>query len=108
MTEAAEDRAGASAEYSVEQSQFGRIVVAPSVPDGYALFFTTRDFDGHLNREVVDSITEFVSERFGIECGPNRFPQGHGKSLRRIHGSTGASPVDARRAGGRSTEPFRD
>ena len=50
MTEAAADRAGASAEYSVEESEFGRIVVAPQVPDGFAVLYTTRDFEGHLNR----------------------------------------------------------
>ena len=95
MTGAAADRAGASAEYSVEQSPLGRVFVAPNVPDGYALFYTTRDFDGHLNREVVDSMTGFARERFGIECVLNTCTQVHGKAVRRI--SVAATP-----------EPFRD
>ena len=52
MTEAATDQFGASAEYSVQDSPLGRIVVAPNVPDGYQLFYTTRDFHGRVTAEL--------------------------------------------------------
>ena len=52
MTEAATDQFGASAEYSVRDSPLGRIVVAPNVPDGYQLFYTTRDFHGRVTEEL--------------------------------------------------------
>ncbi|MGZ7078568.1 MAG: polyphenol oxidase family protein [Thermoanaerobaculia bacterium] len=90
MTEAAADDAGASAEYSVEQSPFGRIIVAPQVPAGYALFYTTRDFEGQLNRDIADSIAAFIEERFGVDCALTTCSQVHGKAVRRI--SVAATP----------------
>jgi hypothetical protein len=88
MTETAAKR-GASAEYSVEESALGRIVVAPHVPSGHAVFYTTRDFDGGLNRGSVNSLTAFVRDRFGIECSLNTCTQVHGTTVRRVGGATG-------------------
>jgi len=102
MTGTAADRRGASPEYSVEQSPLGRIVVAPNVPDGYAIFCTTRDFEGRLDGENAGAITRFIRDRFGIECALATCMQVHGKTVRRVSGATGDSPVDARRDAGRS------
>ena len=52
MSKTATDKIGASPEYSVEQSPLGRIVVAPNVPDGYRLFYTTRDFHGRVDETL--------------------------------------------------------
>ena len=66
--------AGASADFIVEQSPFGRIVVAPDA----ALFYTTRDFDGRLNDAVAERIVSFIRDRFGIDASLNTCVQVHG------------------------------
>ena len=64
----------ASPDFTVEQSPFGRIVVAPNA----ALFYTTRDFDGRLNEPVAERITSFIRDRFGIDASLNTCVQVHG------------------------------
>src|SRR3954463_6355108 len=76
MTQAATDRLGASAEYSVEQSPLGRIVVAPHVPDGYALFYTTADFHGRIEPALTQMIPATL-----FTCH-----QVHGKNATRVGG----------------------
>jgi hypothetical protein len=66
--------ADASADFIVEDSPFGRIVVATNA----ALFYTTRDFDGRLNEGVAKRITDFIRERFGIDASLNTCVQVHG------------------------------
>jgi len=75
MSRTVEEKVGASPEYSVEQSSLGRIVVAPNVPDGYALFYTTRDFDGRAD----ETLRTFVRERTGAELSTCH--QVHGKAV---------------------------
>jgi hypothetical protein len=31
--------------WGIEQTEIGRIVIPPSLPDGFGLFYTTVDFD---------------------------------------------------------------
>src|SRR5258706_1361906 len=62
---------------TTEDSPFGRIVVAPNVTAGRAVFYTTRDFDGRLN-DAVAQLTAFIRERFGIETSLNTCVQVHG------------------------------
>src|SRR5438105_2507419 len=38
--------------WRIEQTEIGRIVVPPSLPDGFGIFYTTVDFDGRLNAEA--------------------------------------------------------
>jgi YfiH family protein len=38
--------------FSIEQTPIGRVVVAPEVPPGYRLFYTTRDYDGAIGQEL--------------------------------------------------------
>jgi len=66
--------ADASSEFIVEESPFGRIVVAANAP----LFYTTRDFDGRLSESVAAKITSFIRDRFGIEAALNTCVQVHG------------------------------
>ena len=63
---------------TAEQSPFGRIVVAPNVPEGFAVFYTTRDFHGRLNDAIARQITDFIRDRFGIETSLNTCVQVHG------------------------------
>jgi hypothetical protein len=42
--------------FSIEPSPLGRIVVAPEVPPGHRLFYTTRDYDGAID----ESLERFV------------------------------------------------
>jgi YfiH family protein len=63
--------------FEIEQSPFGRIVVAPNA----RLFYTTRDFDGRLNDRVAGEITAFIRERFGIDASLNTCTQVHGVAV---------------------------
>jgi YfiH family protein len=38
--------------FSIEPSPLGRIVVAPEVPEGHRLFYTTRDYDGAIDERL--------------------------------------------------------
>lgn len=71
-------------EYRVEQSALGRIVVVPALPEGFALFYTTRDFDGALDRDRARAITGIIRERFGIEGSLTTCHQVHGAAVRRV------------------------
>jgi YfiH family protein len=62
----------------IEQSPFGRIVVPSAVPYGFALFYTTIDFDGRLNDGVTAKLLEFIRERFDIEATLTTCSQVHG------------------------------
>jgi hypothetical protein len=50
--------------WNVEDSPLGRIVVPPSLPTGFAVMATTRDYPGKI---VADELTRFVHGRFGLE-----------------------------------------
>ena len=65
---------GARDKLEIEQSPFGRIVVAANAP----VFYTTRDFDGRLNDAVAARITSFIHDRFGIDATLNTCVQVHG------------------------------
>jgi hypothetical protein len=69
--------ADASPDFTVEDSPFGRVVVAPKA----ALFYTTRDFDGRLNESVAARLTAFIRERFGIDASLNTCVQVHGVAV---------------------------
>ncbi|GAC1431167.1 MAG: hypothetical protein NVSMB68_03490 [Thermoanaerobaculia bacterium] len=64
--------------FEIVRSALGRIVVAPSVPQGKALFYTTLDFDGRLNDRVIGEIAGILRDRFGIEASLNTCVQVHG------------------------------
>ena len=80
-TGAATDSLGASPEYSVEQSPLGRVVIAPHVPEGYALFYTTRDFHGRVDAHLKT----FLHERYGADLFTCH--QVHGKNVVRSSGA---------------------
>jgi YfiH family protein len=68
--------------WPVEHSPLGRVVVAPHLPGGTALFYTTVDFDGRLDAASVSRITAFIRQRFGIEASLTTCVQVHGAAIR--------------------------
>lgn len=69
--------------WRIEPSSLGRIAVPPFVPEGFAVFCTTRDFEGRLTGEVAGRITAAIRERFGIESTLNTCNQVHGARIAR-------------------------
>jgi len=67
--------------WAIEQTEIGRIVVPPSLPDGFALFYTTIDFDGGLNDDEAARLMRIVKERFGIEAALATCTQVHGRNV---------------------------
>jgi YfiH family protein len=74
---------------SVEQSPLGRIVLPDQTPTGFALFYTTRDFDGYLNAASIPALTDFIAQRFGISAALRTCHQVHGTTIARV--SSGSS-----------------
>jgi YfiH family protein len=70
----------------------GRILVPGPLPDGFALFYTTADYDG----AIVPELTETLRDRFGIEATLVTCTQVHGKTIGR---------AEARPTGGSGVEP---
>lgn len=70
--------------FRVEPSPLGRIVVASEVPAGFALFYTTMDFDGALTVPRAETIEALLRQRFGIAATLATCTQVHGKNVRRV------------------------
>jgi YfiH family protein len=62
--------------WPVETTTIGRIVRAPEVPEGYALFYTTRDYDG--------AIGEALGEVIGGDAPISHCHQVHGAAVARV------------------------
>ena len=58
----------------------GRIVIPEPLPDGFALFYTTADFDGRIDPELLT----VLRDRFGIEATLSTCNQVHGKAVLRV------------------------
>ncbi len=69
--------------FQVEQSPIGRIVVAPSVPRRYAVFYTTIDFSGRITDEVAQTLTAMIRDRFGIDASLTTCYQVHSATVQR-------------------------
>jgi len=67
--------------WPVEQTGIGRIVVPPSLPDDFALFYTTIDFDGRLDPDAAARLMGIVRERFGINAALSTCVQVHGRNV---------------------------
>jgi YfiH family protein len=64
--------------WNVEDSPLGRIVVPPSLPPGFAVMATTRDYPGRI---VADELTRFIHGRFGLETSLTTCVQIHGATV---------------------------
>ena len=81
--------------WSIEPTEIGRIVVPPSLPDGFALFYTTIDFDGQLDHDAAARLMRVVRERFGIDAALSTCVQVHGKSVVRASRDAGWRECDS-------------
>ena len=70
--------------WRIEQTEIGRIVVPPSLPDGFGLFYTTVDFDERLNTCAAARLMGIVRERFGIDATLATCTQVHGRNVVRV------------------------
>ena len=69
--------------WNVEDSPLGRIVVPPSLPPGFAVMATTRDYPGKI---VADDLTRFIHGRFGLETSLTTCLQIHSATVvRAVH-----------------------
>ncbi len=69
--------------FLIEQSSLGRIVVAPSLPKGCAVFYTTADLEGRLTDEVSQAVTGLIRVRFGIDASLTTCFQVHSATVER-------------------------
>jgi len=74
--------------WPIEQTGIGRIVVPPSLPDGFGLFYTTIDFDGRLDQEAAARLMRIVHDRFGIDATLSTCVQVHGRNVVRVTSDT--------------------
>ena len=72
--------------WNVEDSPLGRIVVPPSLPPGFAVMATTRDYPGKI---VADELTRFIHGRFGLETSLTTCVQIHSATV--VRASRGES-----------------
>jgi YfiH family protein len=67
--------------WTVEHSDLGRIVIPPFLPEGFALFCTTRDYFGAI---APDRVARVLAERFGLEATLASCVQIHSANVRRV------------------------
>jgi YfiH family protein len=67
--------------WGIEQTEIGRIVVPPSLPNGFGLFYTTVDFDGRLSADATSQLMRIVHQRFGIDARLATCTQVHGRNV---------------------------
>lgn len=72
--------------WRIETSPLGRVLVAPAVTEGAALFYTTSEFKGRLDEDTVDAIRDFISQRFAIDARLATCSQVHGVRVQRVNG----------------------
>lgn len=77
-----------STTWNTVSTSIGRVVIPPGVPTGFGLYYTTGDFPGRLNAEVVQQLGAVTREQFGLETTLTTCNQVHGAAVRR--GSAGA------------------
>jgi polyphenol oxidase len=68
--------------WTIEPSPLGRIAVPPTIPNGFAVFCTTRDYPGKI---VANELTQAIRTRFGIDASLTTCVQVHGASVVRAH-----------------------
>lgn len=67
--------------WTIEPSPLGRIAVPQLVPAGFAVFCTTRDFEGRLSGTIATQLTGATEEHFGIASTLATCSQVHGASV---------------------------
>lgn len=67
--------------WTIEHTDIGRIVVPPRVPDGFAVFCTTRDYPGKI---LPHELTALIRERFNLEVTLATCLQTHSATVQRV------------------------
>jgi YfiH family protein len=67
-----------------EPTPLGRIVIPDSLPHGVGLFYTTLDFDGHIDPQIAKTIASITKDRFGIAAVLSTCTQVHGATVQRV------------------------
>lgn len=67
--------------WNIETSAIGRIAVPPRVPEGFALFVTTSDFEGRIHRDSLTELAGLIGERLGRDATLTTCLQVHGAAL---------------------------
>ena len=73
--------------WTIQPSRIGRIAVPPFVPDGFAVFCTTRDYQGRITPELAGDLTAVASEMFGVTATLTTCVQVHGARVERVSSS---------------------
>jgi polyphenol oxidase len=68
--------------FKIENSSIGRIVVPDNLPPATALFYTTTDFNGRLNKDIAAQLMSLVGDRFGVDASLTTCTQVHGATVR--------------------------
>ncbi|HEY0156799.1 MAG TPA: polyphenol oxidase family protein [Thermoanaerobaculia bacterium] len=63
----------------------GRIAVPTTIPSGFAVFCTSRDFDGRLDPSAAATIAQTVRARFGVEATLTTCTQVHSATVTRAN-----------------------
>ena len=63
----------------------GRIAVPEVLPKGFAVFCTTRDFEGRLDPHIAATIAQTVRERFAVEATLTTCTQIHSANVTRAN-----------------------
>lgn len=77
------------------ESEVGRIVVPPRIPDGFAVFATTRDFDGRLTADEAQRIAAVIRGMFGVSASLRTCNQVHGVGVERVSAVKGWAECDS-------------
>ena len=70
--------------WPLQQTALGRVAVPAVVPPGFAVFCTTRDFDGWLSAERAREITGVAEDLFGVTATLATCVQVHGARVERV------------------------
>lgn len=68
---------------TLNTDELGRLILAPEVPDGYGLFYTTLDYGGRLAGKDLESLQQFVAARWGSGVVLATCTQVHGTAIAR-------------------------
>ena len=68
---------------TMNTNDLGRLVLAPEVPDGFGLFYTTLDFGGRLAGRDLEALQQFVAARWGSGVVLATCTQVHGTAIAR-------------------------
>jgi YfiH family protein len=71
--------------WNIETTTLGRVAIPNDIPHGFAVFCTTRDFEGRLTPDIAATITGVVRDRFGIESALTTCTQIHSANVSRAN-----------------------